>query len=318
MPEMQKEPESVTEQETSAEAHSGQFARTQGLIGGKAAFDVDEGVIEIPVVAAASLDSVLCGGSHISTVQKRRAAIETKLGISRKWRWTKRQSMGPGRVYALTQAPVLVLLQAVMRNASKAFVSKFEEQCQESLAPLFRMHTIEALLDSATETIKKDLIAQIESRARDSATGERKKGSISPLVNNALLHLFETNQQFRNIARDYTDIVDKLARTVEGLERKQGHIVKFDDDKEKALVLIEGGEEKEYRWVKCDLMDSMGLIDEGQAFVLWEQTTDADHRMSLFVPAIEAKLMPDEAFEKEAALLREAETPLRDYEAPSY
>jgi hypothetical protein len=120
------------------------------------------------------------------------------------------------------------------------------------------------------------------------------------------------------LARDYTSIVEKLADSVEGLDRLKGHIVKFDEENEKALILVEGNEESGYRWVDRELLNPLGLMEEGQAFVLWEQSADPDNAMYLFLPAIESKLMPDDEFEKEVELLREAETPLRDYEAPSY
>lgn len=87
------------------------------------------------------------------------------------------------------------------------------------------------------------------------------------------------------MTRDKPNPTAATSGNIKPRELLDGHIIRFDEDRQHAFVFIDHDVSGEYRWVNCQELHSIGPIEEGQVFVLRQKKTDSGSQDSLFLPA---------------------------------
>jgi hypothetical protein len=108
------------------------------------------------------------------------------------------------------------------------------------------------------------------------------------------------------------------ANDIKTPEHLDGHIIRFDDTGESAFIFIENGDMSEYRWVACQELGALGPLQEGQAFVLLQETTNSDEPVFRFSPAAPKSLLSEEELAERNKRARERIKPLDDLKVDIY
>ena len=241
-----------------------------------------DGYIEIPIMASTSLDGVICETRGQRTaMQRRRKEISANLGLSIEPSWMAKQSLGRGFTFGLNLSPVLILLQASNANFGQKYMRRMTELMRSSVLP------------ALTSEVSSQIFQEAINEAKELLKTRKKNSNEKPseLVNEALLEILERRPVFRAAAADFSKRMVEVAASVSGLTRMTGHIVRIDDDE--ALLAIDRGDDIEFRSVEKDSIEPFGLDEEGQGFVLLEQSLGL-RQVSFFVPAVPQSLLSEE------------------------
>ena len=107
------------------------------------------------------------------------------------------------------------------------------------------------------------------------------------------------------MTRDHPDSTPASSGNINPLDLFDGHIIRFDEDRQHAFVFIEHDVTGEYRWVSCQELRLLGPLEEGQAFILWQKTTDSGSLTSLFLPAVPHSMISEEYLAERNKLVNE-------------
>tara|TARA_R110002096_G_scaffold313311_2_gene507607 strand:- start:798 stop:1757 length:960 start_codon:yes stop_codon:yes gene_type:complete len=269
-----------------------------------------DGYIELPVLASTSLDHVLCETrGQRSAMQKRRLVIRRTIGWEKEPQWMKRQSQGRGKAYALSAAPMLLMMQASTMNVKRTYFALLTDVLARYVFKTYQKKTYQHLLELCLGELKTK-IGEMAKEHPDQST------PIAELVNEALLELFATDQTFRTAAEDYSDCMVQAAVELPGFDRLTGQVVRVDDDQ--AMIAIDRGDDIEFRYVDVVELEPFGLDKDGAAFVLFEQSGIPGQQLRLFQPAIVKSLVSEKALvERNKAVEKHIKT-LDDLDVPVY
>ena len=120
------------------------------------------------------------------------------------------------------------------------------------------------------------------------------------------------------MTRDKPNPTAATSGNIKPRELLDGHIIRFDEDRQHAFVFIDHDVSGEYRWVNCQELHSIGPIEEGQAFILWQKTTDSGSLVSLFLPAVPHSMISEEDLVERNKRVDEHMKTLDDLKVDSY
>ena len=120
------------------------------------------------------------------------------------------------------------------------------------------------------------------------------------------------------MTQDNRDSDLAFSGSIDPLDFFDGHIIRFNADRQDALVFIENGDNVEYRWVACQELRFLNPLEEGQAFILWQRTTGSGSQVSIFFPAIPHPKFSDEYLAERNRLVDERIRTLDELEVDIY
>ncbi len=261
---------------------------------------------ELPLVASTSLDWVLGEGVATTTLQKRRMAIRSELGLGDEdLQWMRKQSMGGLGSFQLVPSSVLLCLQTDQRWHNRVFLNTLSQSLTaHGLPKLMRSATFLALTEMMIKAVK----ALVKG-------GEQPK-NIGRSVNHVIRELSLRTPMLRAAAVDYSNIMIKVASVVPQLDRYTGHVVRLEGPD--ALILVDRPEGKDLRWIATELLETFGLDEADAPFVMLEQHWSPDVRTSYLQPAIVDSDYSDEELADVEQQVRAQEKPMRDAVVPVY
>lgn len=263
---------------------------------------------ELPLVASTSLDWFLGKEAADTTLQKRRGAIRSALGLTAAdVAWMRKASLGRKGSFQLEPSLVLMCLQTEMRWPKAPYLNTLSESFSvHGLPQLVRSSTFMALAEMIVKTVEAVVAAQ--SATPDVALGRT--------VNHAIRQMSASNLVLRRAAHSYSQIMCAVAEALPELDRFPGHVVRVEGPE--SLILVETPEGEDLRWVDSDYLTTFGLDEADAPFVLMDQHWSPDVRTSYFQPAIvESGVSSDELAEIEKDV-RQHERPMREANVPSY
>ncbi len=263
---------------------------------------------ELPIAASTSLDGFFAEEAGTTTLQKRRSAIRSELGLmGPDFGWMDRHSLGGLGSFQLVPSSVLLCLQADMAWHSKVSLNALTQSITaHGLPTLMASSTLIAL----TEMIVKAARAILAQQPRGTTQ------SVSRTVNNAIRAVTLGTPPLRAFARDYSLLMCEVARELPQVDRYSGNVVRIEGTQ--ALIDIHTPKGRELRWILTSSLEALGLDETDAPFILVEQRWSPDRRASYFQPAVVESALTDEAVDEIEREVRARETPARDAVVPVY
>jgi hypothetical protein len=242
-------------------------------------------ILEIPIVSATALDSSL-GQSSTAGVQKARQALKQQFGPY------DAVSLGRHGTAHLTNAALLTCLTTDRR---------WDRVRANVLCSAYR----EAGLESLVASKKYQAALDLTKKSLQQAAATTKGLGVAALVARTLSNLILGNALVREVATEMTRISTRVGERLPEESRLPGRVERFEGPE--ALVVIDTGEREELRRVDAHYLQSSGIVEPGDAFMLHELRWSPDATARVYVPAVTLPAV-DAAAEK--AELEAAETPL--------
>lgn len=251
---------------------------------------------EVPLVASTSMDWFLSkerGGSK--GLQASRKDIRNVLGLSRSQYLIAKHSLGRYGTFQLEAPSVLMCLLADVRWRGSYTNVIGKTFAEAGLPTLIQSETFVALTEMVVAAVR----ALVEKGGPS--------GGLVSTVNRTIYGLAGVDL-FREVAKEYSQIVRGVVGTLPSVVRRTGHVVWIDG--RDALVAFDDAEKEEMRMVNAEYLTSFGIEDDGQALVAIDQQWSPDmSTTSYYQPAIlEGGEDPTELARREK-FLREHETP---------
>lgn len=248
----------------------------------------ESGMIEIPFMAATTLDSVVADPGD-RAVQQNRRSIREAFGLPE----VKRYSIGPKGSFSLDPTAVLLVFVARARWSNREIVSSFNTIFQRcGLAEVVRSDAYAACVSNTVERVRAE--------CRGRFTGDFGPG----LVNSIALDQLNADNSLREVAACFSKALGLLADTRAEVERIPGHVVRIDGPE--ALIVVETPERHELHRIDSNYLERFGLKHAGSAFVLHRQKWTPDTTVGIYVPAVRSHNFVD----LPETTLRAAEKPL--------
>ncbi len=242
-------------------------------------------ILEIPIVSATALDSSL-GQSSTAGVQKARQALKRQLGPY------DAVSLGRHGTAHLTNAALLTCLTTDRR---------WDRTRANLLCSAYLEAGLESLVSSKNYKTALDLAKQSLQQAAASARGL----NVAALVARTLADLVLGNPLVCEVAAEMTRISTRVEERLPQESRLPGHVERFEGPE--ALIVVDTGKHEELRRVDAQYLQSSGIIEPGDAFMLHELRWSPDAVAAVYVPAV---ALPAVDAAAEEAELKAAETPL--------
>ena len=263
---------------------------------------------ELPIAASTSLDGFFEAEAGTTTLQKRRVAIRSDLGlVGPDFGWMDRRSLGGQGSFQLVPSSVLLCLQADMAWRSKGFLN--------SLTQTITAHGLPMLMGSSTMIALTEMIVKA-ARAILTEQPRDPNQSVSRAVNHAIRAVTLGTPPLRAFARDYSRLMSEVTKELVQVDRYTGNVVRIEDSQ--ALIEIHTPECRELRWIPTSALETFGLDETDAPFVLIEQRWSPDRRASYFQPAVVESTLTDKEAEQIEREVRAHETPARDAVVPVY
>lgn len=242
-------------------------------------------ILEIPIVSATALDSSL-GQSSTAGVQKARQALKRQLGPY------DAVSLGRHGTAHLTNAALLTCLTTDRR---------WDRARANLLCSAYLEAGLESLVSSKKYKATLDLVKQSLQQAATSAKGL----NVAALVARTLADLVLGNPLVCEVAAEMTRISTRVEERLPQESRLPGHVERFEGPE--ALIVVDTGKREELRRVDAQYLQSSGIVEPGDAFMLHELRWSPDAVAAVYVPAV---ALPAVDAAAEEAELKAAETPL--------
>ena len=242
-------------------------------------------ILEIPIVSATALDSSL-GQSSTAGVQKARQALKRQLGPY------DAVSLGRHGTAHLTNAALMTCLTTDRR---------WDRARADLLCSAYREAGLESLVASKEYRATLDLVKQSLQQAAASAKGL----NVAALVARTLADLVLGNALVHEVAAEMTRISTRVEERLPQESRLPGHVERFEGPE--ALVVVDTGKREELRFVDAQYLQSSGIVEPGDAFILHELRWSPDTVARVYVPAVTLSTVDAATEETE---LKAAETPL--------
>ena len=263
---------------------------------------------ELPLVASTSLDWFLGKEAADTTLQKRRGAIRSALGLAAKdVAWMRKASLGRKGSFQLEPSLVLMCLQTEMRWPKASYLNALSETFSVyGLPQLVRSSTFMALAEMIVKTVETVVTAQ------SAVPGV----TLGRTVNHVIRQMSATNPVLRRAAQSYSEIMREVAEALPEVDRLPGHVVRVEGPE--SLILVETPEGDDLRWVDSDFLTTFGLDEADAPFVLMDQHWSPDVRTSYFQPAIVDSGVSSDQLAQIEDDVREYERPMREANVPNY
>lgn len=250
--------------------------------------NVQTWVIEIPFMAATTLDDIIADPGD-RAVQQNRKLIREALGLPE----VKRYSLGTKGSFSLDPTAVLMAFVARSRWSNRDILESYHNVFRAcGLSDVVRSDAYAACVSGTVERVRAECRGL---SAEDFGPG---------IVNSVALEQLHVDRTAREVAKCFSRALDLLADTHVEVERVPGHVVRIDGPE--AIIVIETPERHELHRIDAKYLERFGLRTAGSAFVLHRQKWTPDTTVGMYIPAIRNA---DRAEVLEAHL-RAAEKPL--------
>lgn len=267
---------------------------------------------ETPLVVATSFDYILSANpGQRRSLNRSRAALKAKIGLGPDHEWMSRLHFGPGKVLTYTIAPLLLPLQASSNRASTAYRRRLLEAINETVMPTIHQRVFDQLssvaVGGASEQVRKQM----------AHLGKSMTASVFiATANKAIRDSFVHEGACRALAQDYSAQMAAVSETVEGLDRYEGYIVRFDGDQ--VLLALEKGGNLQFVWEDRGLLQPFGLEQEGEAIVVYEQRYAPGQTSRVVYGGVEEVSLSEDELREEERQINERFMSLDEMSFPSY